>query len=285
MTLRRRSLGPSHSRTSEGPGNLPCNSTWLQERAAGDRTANITGAHRHAAVRVGPDWQRFLHLPGLLHCRSFPLSPCFPVLSIREGASQAGERKSSSAGRSAQKLNGKRTGINRRLKPAFNTHTQLYDFKHIILGSSFGLTWRCTYRPLSPDLLGSHSNHPIGNVYSDARRAAKCARRCHIDAYLRNVAHWKTADTSRKKRTSPAMSDDRTTVVVAAACPNVVLSEWKRGQTENASATDLLVFLLQGTIVPLVYGNPGSTLGWIHCDKFLQLLLLKNTQDWLLPVR
>lgn len=61
--------------------------------AASDRTINITGADKHAAVRVGPDWQRFLYLPGLLHFRSFPLSPCFPVVSIREGASQAGREK------------------------------------------------------------------------------------------------------------------------------------------------------------------------------------------------
>lgn len=29
----------------------------------------------------------------------------------------------------------------------------------------------------------------------------------------------------------------------------------------GTAATDLLVFLLQETIVPLLYGNPGSTLG------------------------
>lgn len=72
-----------------------------------------------------------------------------------------------------------------------------------------------------------------------------------------------------------------------------ILSLWDRGGrkkakgddrssinmiTQNSAATDLLVFLLQETIVPLVRGNPGSTLLWIHCDKFLQLLCWKTQQ-------
>ncbi len=100
------------------------------------------------------------------------------------------------------------------------------------------------------------------------------------------------------------MSGDRTTVLTVARCPNIVMrgvetrtwSEEQAGHTQakqtnkqtnkqNTAATDLLVFLLQETIVPLVCGNPGGTLGWIHCDKFLQLLCRKTHRIAFYPAR
>lgn len=74
-----------------------------------------------------------------------------------------------------------------------------------------------------------------------------------------------------RKITPPAMSGNRTTVLMVARCPNIVMRGSKRGaknrldinkpKKTHTAATDLLVCVLQETIVPLVCGNPGSTLG------------------------
>lgn len=82
------------------------------------------------------------------------------------------------------------------------------------------------------------------------------------------------------------MSGDRTPVDVAINFRNVTTwSEERLNVNKYNPATNLLVFVLQETIVPLVYGNPGGTLVSIHCDKFLQLLCPQTHQISLFPVR
>lgn len=76
-------------------------STWLR---AGRTQVNSTKQPPHSTTyskhtkhtrwRSGSGLAgRFLHLPGLLHFRPVPLSPCFPDASIRYEENPAGQRK------------------------------------------------------------------------------------------------------------------------------------------------------------------------------------------------
>lgn len=81
------------------------------------------------------------------------------------------------------------------------------------------------------------------------------------------------------------MSGERTAALTATRSSNIVSTQTDRGWIQtgtrrNGSATDLLVLLLRETIVPVVRGRSRRrAVGWIHCDKFLQLVRCYTAAD------